>query len=429
MTELLLIAAVILLIACLTVILLLFRRIPGDAALRELAALRENADRLERAVREEISRNREETGKTMAAFGDSVRAVMTDIAGLQQQQLDTFTRQLSMLTQANEQKLDRMRDTVEARLASLQEDNGRRLEQMRETVDEKLHATLERRLGESFRLVSANLEQVQQGLGEMKSLASGVGDLKKVLTNVKMRGTWGEIQLGNLLEQILTPEQYARNVATKPGSNDRVEFAIKMPGRDGDKLNVVWLPIDAKFPQEDYLKLLEAQEQANAALAEEAGKLMESKIKLEARAIRDKYIDPPHTTDFGIMFLPIEGLYAEVLRRPGLFETLQREWKVVITGPTTLAALLNSLQMGFRTLAIEKRSSEVWALLGAIKNEFGKFGEILKKTHDKLREASNSIESAETRTRVIERKLTGVQQMPAQETYRVIGPEDEPAGP
>jgi DNA recombination protein RmuC len=260
-------------------------------------------------------------------------------------------------------------------------------------------------------MVSERLELVHKGLGEMQTLASGVGDLKKVLTNVKTRGTWGEIQLGNLLEQILTLEQYAQNVVTKKGSNERVEFAIKLPGRDKND-SVVWLPIDAKFPLEDYQKLVEAQEQANLGLIEEFGKLLETRIKSEAKDIREKYIDPPHTTDFGILFLPVEGLYAEVLRRPGLCDLLQREYRVTITGPTTLAALLNSLQMGFRTLAIEKRSSEVWVVLGAIKTEFAKFGELLDKTHKKLEEASNIIDDATKKSRTIEKKLNKVQELP-----------------
>jgi DNA recombination protein RmuC len=280
---------------------------------------------------------------------------------------------------------------------------------MRATVDEKLHETLEKRLGESFKLVSERLELVHKGLGEMQSLALGVGDLKKVLTNIKTRGTWGEIQLGNLLEQILASEQYVKNVVTKKGSNERVEYAVKLP--EG-----VLLPIDAKFPQEDYQKLMEAQEQANPVLVEEFAKQLETRIKAEAKDIRDKYLDPPFTTDFGIMFLPIEGLYAEVLRRPGLADILQREYRVVLTGPSSLAALLNSLQMGFRTLAIQKRSSEVWTILGAVKAEFGKFGDLLEKTHKKLQEASNTIVDAAQKSRVIERRLKQVQEMPVTET-------------
>jgi DNA recombination protein RmuC len=287
---------------------------------------------------------------------------------------------------------------------------------------------LEKRLGESFRQVSERLEQVHKGLGEMQNLAIGVGDLKKVLTNVKTRGTWGEMQLGNLLEQILTPEQYAQNVATKQGSAERVEFAIKLPGRDTHDGKTVWLPIDAKFPKEDYERLVEASERADADAVEQAAKQLELRIKAEAGDIRDKYIDPPNTTDFGILFLPTESLYAEVLRRNGLMETLQREFRVVVTGPTTLAALLNSLQMGFRTLAIEKRSSEVWAVLGAIKTEFGKFGGIIEKVQKKLQEASNVIDTAATRTRTIERKLRTVEGLPTNEATALLGEaETEPS--
>ncbi len=283
-----------------------------------------------------------------------------------------------------------------------------------------MHATLEQRLGESFKLVSERLELVHKGLGEMQTLASGVGDLKKVLTNVKTRGTWGEIQLGNLLEQILSPEQYAKNVATKLGSNDRVEFAIKLPGKERDG-EVVWLPLDAKFPQEDYQRLVEAAEQANVALVDETGKMLEARIKNEAKSIKEKYLDPPRTTDFAILFLPTEGLYAEIIRRIGLTDLLQREYRVTVAGPTTLAAILNSLQMGFRTLAIEKRSSEVWSLLGAVKTEFGRFGEILDKTQKKLQEASNTIETASRRSRAIEQKLKDVQQLPSTDATHLLG--------
>ncbi|MCR4399270.1 MAG: DNA recombination protein RmuC [Syntrophomonadaceae bacterium] len=296
---------------------------------------------------------------------------------------------------------------------------SRFLEQMRAVVDEKLHATLERRLGESFRQVSERLEQVHKGLGEMQSLAAGVGDLKKVLTNVKTRGVWGEVQLGNILEQMLTPDQYAANVATKPHSGERVEFAVRLPGRDEG--SCVWLPIDAKFPQEDYHRLLEATENGDPVAAEEAARQLEQRIRQEARSISEKYIDPPHTTDFAIMFLPTESLYAEVLRRPGLADALQRQYRVNVAGPTTLAALLNSLSLGFRTLAIERRSGEVWTLLGAVKTEFGRFGDILEKTQKKLQEASNSIDQATRRSRTIERKLKGVQELPAVEAARQLG--------
>lgn len=379
----------------------------------------EGQERLERAVKEEIALSRRENGDALRQFGDSVQARMADIAALQAAQLDAFSRQLLALTQSNEHKLERLRETVEERLKLLQADNNRQLEEMRTTVDEKLHATLEKRLGESFRLVSERLELVHKGLGEMQTLASGVGDLKRVLTNVKTRGIWGEIHLASLLEQVLTVEQYARNVATKPGSAERVEFAIRLPGRDKGE-GTVWLPIDAKFPQEDYQRLLDAQEQANPLAAEDAARSLEARIKAEAKTIREKYVDPPHTTDFAILFLPVEGLFAEVLRRPGLCDTLQRDYRVVITGPTTLTALLSSLQMGFRTLAVEKRSSEVWALLGAVKTEFGRFGEMLEKTQKKLQEASNSIETAAQKSRTIERKLKTVQELPAAEAAATL---------
>ncbi len=384
-----------------------------------------NQERTERALKEEIARNRAEAANNSKQLREEIVNSMTKIANLQKDQLDIFSKQLTTLTQTNEQRMDKMRETVEGRLKLLQEDNTKKLEQMRETVDEKLHATLERRLGESFKIVSERLEQVHKGLGEMQTLAAGVGDLKRVLTNVKTRGTWGEIQLGNLLEQILTKDQYAQNVATKKGSNERVEFAIKLPGRNETNDHELWLPIDAKFPLSDYDRLVEAQEQANPVLAEEAAKQLEARIKTSAKDIKEKYLDPPNTTDFGIMFLPTEGLYAEVIRRPGLMDTLQREYRITITGPSNLSAILNSLQMGFRTLAIEKRSSEVWVLLGAVKTEFGKFGTILDKTHKKLQEASNTIEDAARKSRTIERKLKNVQELPSQEAVELIGDIEE----
>ncbi len=397
----------------------------------KLVSFEKIQERTEKALKEEMAQNREETsnnskqlreevGISLKSVGDSLVNQMTAIATLQKDQLETFSRQITTLTQTNEQKLDRMRETVEERLRLLQEDNTKKLDQMRETVDEKLHATLERRLGESFKLVSERLDMVHKGLGEMQSLASSVGDLKKVLSNVRARGIFGEIQLGALLEQILTKDQYAQNVVTKKDSSERVEYAIKLPGRDNAG-TTVWLPIDAKFPHEDYQRLVEAYEHGDQHLAEEATKQLENRIKNSAKDIREKYLDPPNTTDFGIMFLPIEGLYAEVLRRPGLCEVLQRDYRVVVTGPMTLSAILNSLQMGFRTLAIEKRSSEVWALLGAVRTEFGKFGSLLEKTQKKLQEASNVIEDAARKSRTIERKLKDVQELPATEAMALIG--------
>jgi len=394
-------------------------------------AFEKNQERAERTFKDEIAKNREESAlhaergreelrHTLESFSESLFSRSAEIANLQKNQLDTFSNQLSALTQMNERKLERLREVVEERLKRLQEENSVKLEQMRTTVDEKLHDTLEKRLGESFRLVSERLELVHKGLGEVQTLAIGVGDLKKVLSNVKTRGTWGEIQLGTLLDQILTRDQYAENVVTKQKGNERVEFAIRLPGHDGGENRQVWLPIDAKFPQEDYERLMDAREQADAAAAEDAARSLEKRIKESAKDIREKYLDPPYTTDFGVMFLPTEGLYAEVIGRPGLFDTLQRKFRVTVAGPSTLSAFLNSLQMGFRTLAIEKRSSEVWTLLGAVKTEFGKFGGILDKTQKKLREASNTIEKAAKKSRNIEKKLRKVQELPVSETDKLL---------
>lgn len=388
-------------------------------------------ERLEHVVKDEITRNRQETTHnaqlarqeltTVLKFsGDSLQQRMAENVRVQKDQLDSFSKQLMAMTRLNEEKFEAMRRTLETQLRVMQEDNTRKLEQMRATVDDKLQITLEKRLGESFKQVSERLEQVYKGLGEMRTLATGVGDLKKVLTNVKTRGTWGEIRLSHILEQILTPDQYDVNVATQKNSNDRVEFAIKLPGQDTNKEKIVWMPIDSKFPQEDYQRLLDAQEAADKELADKSIKSLEMRIKAEAKFIKEKYLDPPNTTDFGIMFLPVEGLYAEVLRRPGLCDSLQRDYRIVVTGPTTLAALLNSLQMGFRTLAIEKRSSQVWELLGTVKTEFGKFGDVLAKTKKKLQEASNTIDQAEVRTRVIQRKLKKVQEVPQSESVESI---------
>ena len=318
---------------------------------------------------------------------------------------------LRLLAEGNDKKLTEVRQTVETRLQALQADNEKKLEQMRQTVDEKLHATLEARLGESFKQVAERLEQVHKGLGEMQVLARDVGSLNRVLTNVKTRGIFGEVQLAGLLEQVFTPEQYATNVETLTGSGARVEFAIRLPGRRDDGAPL-WLPIDAKFPREDYERLLEAQERADPVAVEAASKAIEAHLRREAKSIREKYVAPPHTTDFGILFVPTEGLYAEALRRPGLVESLQREHKVMLAGPTTLLATLSSLQMGFRTLALEKRSAEVWEVLGAVKTEFAKFGDVLAKTKKKLDEASNTIDQAAVRTRAMARQLKTVEALP-----------------
>jgi DNA recombination protein RmuC len=432
--ELLAMATILLSAAALALLIVLLRRPSGvdfTPLHSRLESLERGLERQERGFREDVGRTREESsrhaatlrqeiGTTLKGVNDSLLRQMADLVALQKQQMDGFAGQLGRLTDSNEQKIDALRIVVESKLAQIQSDNAAKLEEMRRTVDEKLEGTLERRLGESFKLVSDRLEQVHKGLGEMQSLASGVGDLKKVLTNVKVRGTWGEMQLGNLLNQILIPEQYEVNVATKPGSAERVEFAIKLPGHSAEAGQVVWLPIDAKFPKEDFERLVEASERADVAAVDEAGRQLETRIKSEARDIRDKYLDPPHTTDFGILYLSTEGLYAEALRRPGLQEFLQREYRVILTGPTTLAALLNSLQMGFRTLAIEKRSSEVWSLLGAVKTEFGKFRDVIEKVQKKIQEAGNVIEGAQKRTRSIERKLRDVQGLPAPDSDRLL---------
>ncbi|MDH1380431.1 DNA recombination protein RmuC [Comamonas aquatica] len=319
-------------------------------------------------------------------------------------------QQLQRLNQDSHQSAEQLRGTLNERLATIQADNAAKLEEMRRTVDEKLHATLEQRLGESFKLVSDRLEQVHKGLGEMQSLASSVGDLKRVMTNVKTRGTWGEVQLGAIIDNVLTPDQYAKNVKTVPDSNELVEFAIRLPGRDGAQ--PVWLPIDAKYPVEHYQRLQNAMDEADKAGMAAAGQALESSIRGEARKIATKYVAPPHTTDFAIMYLPTEGLFAEVMRRPGLVEAVQNECRVVITGPANLAAMLNSLQMGFKTLAIEQRSSEVWGVLGQVKTEFAKFGEVVEATRKSIDAAAKKFEQVDVRTRAIQRKLRDVQELP-----------------
>jgi DNA recombination protein RmuC len=420
MNEIIVALAILTFIAVIITIILVNKKSVPDGRF-ELA---KEFERIDRTFREEIGRSREENSRnaksqreelnsSVIKLGEQISTTIGEISKRQKDQLDIFTKQLNALTQSNEQKFDKLQEKVESQLKEIQDKNEKKLEEMRLTVDEKLHATLEKRLGESFKLVSERLEQVYKGLGDMQELARGVGDLKNVLTNVKTRGGWGEIQLENLIDQILTREQYEKNVITKKGSSERVEIAIKLPGRDTINNEPVWLPVDAKFPVEDYQRLLEAQDLANSIAIIEAGKAIEMRIKGEAKKIAEKYIDPPNTTDFAIMFLPIEGLYAEVLRRPGLAESLQREYRVVVSGPTTLAALLNSLQMGFRTLAIEKRSSEVWKVLSIVKTEFGKFGDILEKTQEKLKQASDTIDTAKVRSRAIERQLRDVQELPA----------------
>jgi DNA recombination protein RmuC len=331
-------------------------------------------------------------------------------------------RSIERLTFEMKNSIDKMRETMEARFQNIQKENGEKLEQMRLTVDEKLHNTLETRLGESFKVVSERLEQVQKGLVEMQTLASGVGDLKRVLSNVKVKGVLGEYQLASILEQILTPAQYAQNVKTKKGSANIVEFAIKIPSKS-DSMDDIWLPIDAKFPSEDYERLMSAYDLADVNAIEEHKKKLETKIKVFAKDIKEKYIDPPQTTDFAILFLPFEGLYAEVLRIPGLFEQIQRDYKITIAGPTTITAFLSSLQMGFRSLAVEKRTSEIWELLGAVRTEFGKFGVALTNAKNKLDLASKEIDNAGVRSRAIERQLKNVQTLPETKAKMILGEE------
>jgi DNA recombination protein RmuC len=344
---------------------------------------------------------------------------LAGMAGAQNEQMKHFGDRLAQLTLASEQRLEAVRVTVEQKLEALRVDNTQKLEQMRATVDEKLQTTLDLRLGASFKQVSDRLEQVHKGLGEMQTLAVGVGDLKRVLTNVKSRGGWGEVQLGALLAEMLTPAQYAQNVATRPGSRERVEFAIKFPGR-GDDGTPCWLPIDAKFPLEDYQRLQDAIERADVAAVEANRKALEMFFKAEAKSIHDKYVEPPHTTDFAILFVPTEGLYAEAVSRSGLADTLQREYRVMLCGPMNLAAMLNSLQLGFRTLAIEKRSTEVWRVLGAVKTEFGKFGELLAKTKEKLDQVGKTLDDAGRKSTTIARKLRDVEALPENEADRLL---------
>ena len=364
---------------------------------------------------------REEVIAALKGITEATTRTMGELANVQKAQLEAMSSAIGKLSDSNEKKLEAVRVTVESKLQSMQIDNAKQLDQMRQTVDEKLQGTLEKRLGESFKQVSERLEQVHKGLGEMQTLATGVGDLKKVLTNVKTRGTWGEVQLGALLEQVLNPDQFAVNVATKDGG-ERVEFAIKLPGQSADKDEIVWLPIDAKFPVEDYQRLVEAQERADVEGAEAAGKQLENRVKACAGDICQKYLNPPKTTDFGILFLPIEGLFAEVIRRTGLTEAIQRECRVVIAGPTTLWSILSSLQMGFRTLAIQKRSSEVWNLLAAVKTEWTKYGDVLDAVQKKLHQASETIEKAKARSRAVGRKLKDVQELPVGEATGLLPP-------
>lgn len=467
--------SLVILLLLLVIISLLFKLMnqgPSSDLQIRFTQLTDQISRLDSSIRDEFARNRdeslrlskdnrEETLSALKTFSEIISKTISDIGILQKEQLEAFGNHLNTFreqqgvndrtnreeltkslksfevqfalnvrdfNELQRQKLDslmlqfeKIRETVEIRIKTLQEENTKKLEEMRATVDEKLQSTLEKRLTESFKQVSERLEQVHKGLGEMQTLATGVGDLKRVLSNVKTRGVLGEIQLENILDQLLSPEQFDRNVVTKKDTRENVEFAVKLPGKD-DTGKSVYLPIDSKFPLEDYHALLEAYDTGDAALVNSIGKSLENSIKKFAKDIRDKYLDPPYTTDFGIMFLPVEGLFAEVVRRTNLLETLQREYKIVVTGPTTLAAILNSLQMGFRTLAIEKRSSEVWKILGAVKTEFTRFGDVLKKAQEKIQKAGEDIdELVGTRTRKIQSKLREVQELPATDSTNILG--------
>lgn len=402
--------------AVLLVVLLLRLQAAGrqDTGLREeLRAGREEASRAARESREELTNALNSANSTLSAN-------LSALGEVQRTQLDVVNKQLKDLGDTNAQTLERIRTTFDSRVKELQDSNEKKLDEMRKTVDEKLHDTLEKRLGESFKLVSERLEAVQRGLGEMQNLATGVGNLKRVLTNVKARGTWAEVQLGALLEQILTPAQFARNVKTKEDSGELVEFAVRLPGPKDEPDKCVWLPIDSKFPQEDYVRLQDAAERGDVEAVQKASDALARSIRVQAEAISSKYLCPPCTTEFAIMFLPTEGLYAEVLRHPSLFEELQNRYHVTVAGPTTLAAVLNSLRMGFQTLAIEQRSAEVWNILAAVKTEFGKFGDVLDRVKKQLNTAANTIDSAGVRTRAMERRLRSVESLPEAEASQLL---------
>ncbi|MDO9113280.1 MAG: DNA recombination protein RmuC [Polaromonas sp.] len=433
------------LLLVLLLLLWLLLRKPAESGREELlAGLAAGNDKLERELRREIGdssrASRQELATSFATFQQTLVQQSAEAIRTQNAQIDAFSQQLTLLqktlsdtlttqlqsvSESNARRMGEVRETLEKQLAQLQQTNSAKLDEMRQTVDEKLQTTLETRLGESFKQVADRLEQVHKGLGEMQTLAQGVGDLKHLLTNVKARGIFGEAQLSALLEQVFTVDQYAAQVITRRGGKNPVDFAIRLPGRS-DNGDPVWLPIDAKFPNEDYERLLDAQQRADVLGAEVAGKALEVRIRMEARSISEKYIEPPYTTDFAILFLPTEGLYAEVLRRPGLMEVLQREHRVTLAGPTTLLAMLNSLQMGFRTLALEKRSSEVWQVLGAVKTEFGKFGDVLAKVKSQTETVLNTLSSAEQRSRVMGKALRNVEALPELDSARLLPMDRDP---
>lgn len=438
-------------LAALTVILLvalLMRRPVPDRHAELLATLADGTERSERALRQEVGDSarstRQELGQNFASFQAALVQQGAEATRTQNAQIDAFAQQLTLmqktladtlntqlqgLSESNARRLAEVRTTMETQLAQLQQTNTAKLDEMRKTVDEKLQSTLEARLGESFKQVADRLDQVHKGLGEMQTLAIGVGSLQRVLTNVKTRGVFGEVQLEALLEQVLTTEQYAKQVETKPRSGQRVDFAVRFPGRSADGAPV-WLPIDAKFPRDDYERLIDAHERADALAVEVAGKALEARIRSEAKSIADNYLAAPHTTDFAILFLPVESLYAEVLRRPGLMDAVQRQHRVTLAGPTTLLAMLNSLHMGFRTLALEQQASEVWKVLGAVKTEFNRFGEWVERIKEQVAKASDTIDKADTRQRQMRRALKGVEALPelqAQALLPAVDPEDDGA--
>lgn len=418
-----------------------------QSVLAQLHQIAQRVEHVEGELRREVSDNarnaRQEQQQSLSRFQESITAQSAETTRTQNAQLDGFaqqlvqlrgalgdalTRQLQDMSEANARRLAEIRTTLDAQLTQLQQGNAAKLDEMRAVVDEKLQSTLQARLGESFKQVADRLEQVHKGLGEMQTLAQGVGDLKHLLTNVKTRGMFGEAQLAALLEQVFAPDQYATQVVTRPGTRNPVDFAVRLPGR-GDDGAPCWLPIDAKFPNEDYERLLDAQQRADVDGAEAAGRALEQRIRLEAKSMAEKYLEPPHTTDFAILFLPTEGLYAEVLRRPGLMELLQREHRVTLAGPTTLMAMLNSLQMGFRTLALEKRSSEVWQVLGAVKTEFAKFGDVLAKVKSQTQTVLNTLDQAEVRSRAMGRALKTVEALPQERSSALLPLDSDPTDP
>jgi len=416
-TELLLIVLAISVVGNL-VIFLFFRSKPskGDSAVRE--ELRTGRSESAQAARD----LREEVAATLNKTTESVTKTIDQLGSRQKEQLVEVTSQVKQLTDESRSRIEGLRSTISEQLTEIRNENEKKLEEMRKTVDEKLQGTLERRFNESFKVVGDQLEAVYKGLGEMRNLATGVGDLKNVLTNVKVRGTWAEYQLEAILQQILTPDQYERNVATKSDSSDHVEFAIRLPGPSNSPESPVWLPIDAKFPQEDYIRLMEASRSGDVEGIEQSTKELIRSVTASAKTITEKYVDPPHTTDFAVMYLPTEGLYAEVVRQPGLIEEFQTKYRVTVAGPTTMGALLNSLRLGFRTLVIEQRASEVWRVLAAVKSEFEKFGEALEKVKKRLNSASDAIEQTDVRTRAMERKLRGVEQLPSGQADELLSP-------